>query len=341
MALHFSAAFVPIRDLTRPCNQAKKLNVGLLAASSDVSATTVDYKAYANGFKTVFAELPFKECKSTTGTIPADLVGTYFRCGPAMFSAGSIMPPKTSIIQPRDGPPVPDGKNPNRMVKHPFEGDGGVLAVTFRGEEEATARFRYVRTAAFTNERRKGQRLYKAMDSTRELGNTVGEGMGNDLHSPLFRHHLLPGLNKNRKNTSNTRAIYWGKRLFTMWEGGQPCKLDALALSTEGRSLLGGVLEQDDSFGCKMVYDPVKNTALMYGVAQGIPKSTVTVYEFNNKFRLIDGGKVVKNLPGFAMLSDLAATENFAIFIQPPVKAGVGFVLLKEPGKVLTLEKSS
>jgi all-trans-8'-apo-beta-carotenal 15,15'-oxygenase len=317
----------------------------------------VDFKAYANGYKTVFQELPFKKCEPSSGTIPQDLVGTYFRCGPAMFSAGSIMPPKTSIIQPRDGPPVPDGKNPKRMVQHPFEADGGVLAVTFQGSggddddnaeeslsssQDVTARFRYVRTNAFTNERKKGQRLYKAMDSTREVGPTAGGGMGNDLHTPLFRHHLQPGLNRNRKNTSNTRVVYWGKRLLSCWDGGQPYKLDALSLSTDGSSRLGGVLEEQGTMGCKLVYDPIKNRALMHAVTQSSRKSTVSIYEFNDEFRLVDegGGKSVQDLPGFAMLSDMAATSNYAVFVQPAVSASVQFLMVKEPGKVLTVEKN-
>lgn len=306
----------------------------------------VNFKAFANGYKTVFSELPFAECKASVGTIPTDLKGSYFRCGPAMFSAGSIPPPKTSIIQPRDGPPVPDGQNPKRMVQHPFEGDGGMLGVTFPGDGTATARFRYVRTVAFTNERRKGQRLYRGMDSTRDLGYAVGEGLGNDIHNPLFRHHLQPGLNKNRKNTSNTRAIYWGKRLLSLWEGGQPYKLDGLALSTEGRSQLGGVLEEQDPFGSKMVIDPVKQCALMYAVTQDTKSSRVTVFEFNDKFRLVedgeegDEGKVSVDLPGLALLSDMAVTENYAIFVQPAVSTGMQFLFVKEPGKIVTVERA-
>lgn len=307
----------------------------------------VDFQAYGNGYRTVFSELPFAECKASVGEIPTDLKGSYFRSGPAMFSAGSISPPKTSIIQPRDGPPIPDGQNPSRMVKHPFEADGGVLGVTFPGDGTATARFRYVRTTAFTNERRKGQRLYRGMDSTRELGyKTVGAGMGNDLHTPLFRHHLQPGLNKNRKNTSNTRAMYWGKRLLSMWEGGQPYKLDGLALSTEGRSQLGGILAEQDPFGSKVVIDPVKERALVYGVNQDAKKSQLTVYEFNSRFRLVDEGnerekgKVVMDLPGLALISDMAVTENYSLFVQPPVSTGMQFMLVREPGKVLTVEKA-
>eukprot|EP00980_Cylindrotheca_fusiformis_P008721 scaffold1868_cov193-Cylindrotheca_fusiformis.AAC.6 len=351
LALDYSDGFVSKSPkLTRA---ALRRRSGIFASTEDVrtqavsegeSSFEVDFEAYAKGYKTVFAELPAAECEARPGgKIPSDLKGTYYRTGPAMFSAGSIAPPKTSIIQPRDGPPIPDGQNPNRMVQHPFEGDGGILGVTFRGDgETATSRFRYIRTVAFTNERRKGQRLYRGMDSTRELGPSIGEGLGNDLHTPLFRHHLLPGLNKLRKNTSNSRAVYWGSRLLSMWEGGQPYKVDSLALSTEGRSLLGGVLKEADPLGSKLVVDPIKNRALVYGVRQDGKKSEITVYEFNDAFRLIKegGGKVSQEVPGLAMISDMAATENYSIFVQPPVSTAMQFLFVKEPGKVLTVERA-
>ena len=344
---------IKARPSTRSPPATDSFRVALLAATrdtsarvpgSDLSTVEVDFKAYSKGYKTVFAELPFAECTPSFGEVPNDLKGSYFRSGPAMFSAGSIAPPKTSIIQPRDGPPIPDGQNPARMVQHPFDGDGGVLGVTFAEDGSVTARYRYVRTIAFTNERRKGQRLYRGMDSTREMGPTIGEGMGNDLHTPLFRHHLQPGLNKNRKNTSNTRSIYWGKRLLNLWEGGQPYKMDGLALSTEGRSQLGGVLKEPDPFGSKMVIDPIKNHAIMYGIEQDGKRSEVTVYEFNDKFRLLaegDAGKVRQPLPGLALVSDMGATANYAIFVQPPVSVGMQFLLVKEPGKIAKVEKSA
>jgi carotenoid cleavage dioxygenase-like enzyme len=317
------------------------LNVAPSTEGAETAATvTPDMKAYSSGYSTVFDELPCRECAPSVGSIPKDLIGSYFRCGPAMFSAGSIVPPKSSIVQPKS-PPVPDGQDPERMVKHPFEGDGAVLGITFSGNATATARFRYVRTNAFTNERRKGKRLYAAMDSTRAMGPTAGAGVGNDMPLPLFRHHLLPGLNKLRKNTSNTRAIYWAKRLITLWEGGLPYKLDALALSTEGRSQLGGVLKEPEPLGSKAVLDSKKDRMLFYGNKQDSKASQLTVYEFNSKFRLVpeEGGKVVTELPGFALLSDFAATENYSVFVQPPVAAnGIQFMLSKEPGKTLTVE---
>ena len=50
--------------------------------SSIPSKNEVDFKAYGNGYKTVFSEVPFAECKASSGSIPSDLEGSYFRTGP-------------------------------------------------------------------------------------------------------------------------------------------------------------------------------------------------------------------------------------------------------------------
>lgn len=242
------------------------------------------------------------------------------------------------------------------MVKHPFEGDGAVLAITFHGDKKspsvddkepidttgkATVRFKYVRTNAFTNERKKGKKLYTGMESTRSMENAIG----NDLHLPLFRHHLMPGLNKFRKNTSNTRSVYFSKKLLSLWSGGLPYKLDSLALSTEGRSQLGGAVKKEDSaLGGKAVIDAARNRILFYGIDEDSKASQLNLYEFNAKFQPIkeNDGVVQVNLPGFAMIHDFAATDNYAVFVQPMVKVnGMQFMLSKEPGKTVSLDGSS
>lgn len=295
------------------------------------SSFSPDMKAFANGYQTVFEELPFQTCTPSFGTIPSDLVGSYFKAGPAMFTAGSIVPPKKSIVQPRQ-PPVPDGTDSNRMVQHPFEGDGAVLGITFGPDATVSARFRFVRTVAFTAERKKGAKLYTGMESTRVEG-----GEGNDLPLPLFRHHLMPGLNKKRKNTSNTRAIYWGQRLFTLWEGGQPYKLDGRALSTEGRSRLGGAIRGDqDPFGAKMSVDAHNQRALFYGIVQGQKVSELTLYEFDPSFALV--GRRSVDLPGCVIVNDFCTTRNFALVVAPTLDVNsMQFMVGKDPGKTLTL----
>lgn len=254
-----------------------------------------------------------------------------------MFSAGSLMPPKKSLTQPKE-PPAPDGTNLDRMVQHPFDGDGGVLGVTFNGDGTAIARYRYVRTAAMTRERKMGKKLYTGMEGTRESSSDDAAGQGNDFPVPLYKHHLLPGLNKLRKNTANTRAVYWSKKLLTLWEGGLPYKLDALGLSTEGRSQLGGVLGEVDPFGGKATLDLKKNRLVSYSNKQGSKSSDLTLYEFNAKFRVVS--EVEYTLPGFALLSDFCITDKYALFVQPPVVTnGMQFMMSKDPSKSLKVEQ--
>lgn len=303
------------------------------AAPQKKSFTSPDMEAYSSGFSTVFEEQPCNVAKPSMGEIPADFQGTYYRCGPSMFSAGSIIPPKTSLVQPKS-PPVPDGQDAERMVPHPFEADGGIVAVTINSEKEVVSRFRYVRTNAFSNERKRGARLYTGMDSTRTSSGKQ------DLLWPTFRHHLQPGLNKNRKNTSNTRVVFWGKKLLTLWEGGLPYKLNELALSTEGRSQLGGILKEQDPFGGAAVYDSNQDRMLFYGNKQDAGGSDLTIFEFNNKFRLRE--KLEVKLPGVGLISDMAVTKNFCVLVQPPVAVnGMQFMFNKEPGKILSLESGA
>mmetsp|Transcript_22950 Transcript_22950/g.35899 ORF Transcript_22950/g.35899 Transcript_22950/m.35899 type:complete len:660 (+) Transcript_22950:210-2189(+) len=321
-----------------------------------------DMQAYSNGFKTVFDEVSCSLSTPTEGELPPDLMGTYYKSGPAMFSAGSLPPPKNSLVKPKQ-PPVPDGEDMSRMVLHPFDADGAVLAMTFHGQDaietgdsdadeaadivdtkgKVTTRFRYVRTNAFNNERKKGKKLYTGMESTRS--NDSGGSVGNDLSLPFYRHHLLNGLNKLRKNTSNTRAVYFGKRLLTMWAGGLPYKLDSLALSTDGRSQLGGIIKKEESaMSSSAVIDSKRNRILFYGIDEGSSGSTLNIYEFNSKFQSIkdNDGAVQLELPGLALVYDFGVTENYCLFVQPQLKVnGMQYMLNKEPGKSATLESQS
>jgi len=316
-------------------------------------------QAFSNGYKTAFAEISCALSEPTAGALPSDLVGTYYKCGPAMFSAGSLPPPQNSLVKPKT-PPVPDGEDAGRMVSHPFEGDGAMLAITFhgdkaggdRGEDEddgprvdtagkVTTRYRYIRTTAFTNERKKGKKMYTGMESTRAIPSSVG----NDLPLPFHRHHLLPGLNKMRKNTSNTRAVYFGKKLLSMWSGGLPYKLDSLALSTDGKTQLGGIIKREEaSIGGKAAIDAKKNRILFFGVDEESGSSQLNLYEFNSKFQAIEDmdGKVEVKLPGLALISDFSVTDQYAVFVQPLLKVnGMQYMLSKEPGKTTSLEGES
>ena len=125
---------------------------------------------------------------------------------------------------------------------------------------------------------------------------------------------------------------------MTLWEGGLPYKLDALGLSTEGRSQLGGVLNEDDPFSGQAVQDAKNNRLVAYRNKQGSGSSELTLYEFNAKFRV--ASEVEYKLPGFAVISDFAITDKYAVFIQPPIATnGMSFMMSKDPVKALKVEQ--
>ena len=62
--------------------------------------------------------------------------------------------------------------------------------------------------------RKKGKKLCKGAEGRHNGPAAVS--VGNALPLPFFWHHLLPGLNKMRKNTANTRTMHFGRRLLSL-----------------------------------------------------------------------------------------------------------------------------
>jgi len=308
-------------------------------SSSPKTASTLtepDIEAYASGYKTFNTDITYRQYKPSKGTIPKDLIGTYYRVGPSMYTSGSLINEKNKEV-------VEDGSDIDRMVKHPFDGDGAILGLTFHKDdvEQAdddimTMRYRYVRTVGFKSENRKHRKLYTGMESTRL---NAKDTIMNDYPIPFGRYHLQPGINKNRKNISNTRPIFWSNKLFTTFEGALPYKLDHIALGTEGKSQFGGILKKNTPLGNKACYDPIQKRIVFYANNNNDSKSaTLTLYEFNANFQL-EYEKEVKLNTGFMMIYDFALTKDYSIFIQPAVNVnGMQFMLSKEPGKTLSLD---
>lgn len=313
-----------------------------------------DMEAFSNGFYTVKEEIPFEKVtsESIVGNIPNDLKGTYYKVGPAMFTAGSLPSPAAR----KQKLEISDGQDINRMVKHPFDADGAIFAMTFGNQEtgadttddiDITYRYRYIRTVAFERERKKSSRLYNAMDQTRTESIGTGDSVNNDYPLPLLRHHLQPGLNKQRKNTANTRVVHWGQKLISFWDGGLPYKLCSLSLSTEGKSQLG-VLPPDASICSKSAYDAQNKRMAFYGTSyNNVGGSTISIYEFNSRFRLVatqqDEAVAPQewNIPGYALINDGFAltSPSWYVFIQPPVVMNqLQFMIGKDPSKSLSID---
>ncbi|WP_437725669.1 carotenoid oxygenase family protein [Sorangium sp. So ce861] len=133
------------------------------------------------------------------GALPEGLEGTLFRVGPARATLFGV------------------------RVPHPFEADGGVLAVRMAGGR-AEGAHRLVRSRGLVEELAAGRRLY-----------------GSTLPWPARLLRALRGGGEG-KNVANTSPFVAGGRLFALMEAGRPTELDPATLDTLGESDLGGVL---------------------------------------------------------------------------------------------------
>jgi all-trans-8'-apo-beta-carotenal 15,15'-oxygenase len=101
-----------------------------------------------------------------------------------------------------------------RHYKHVLDGDGFVVSFRFnKGHIVYTGRF--VETEYFVKEEKACKILFRNVFGTQRDG-----GM------------LANAFDMNLKNVANTNVIYWGGRLFALWEAGRPYELDPDTLAT-------------------------------------------------------------------------------------------------------------
>ncbi|MEC4894999.1 MAG: carotenoid oxygenase family protein [Oscillatoria sp. PMC 1051.18] len=223
------------------------------------------------------------------GEIPKDLQGTLFRNGPGLLDING------------------------REIAHPFDGDGLICAITFKGGR-AYFRNRFVRTAGFIKEQKAGKILYRGVFGTQKPGG---------LWANAFDFKI--------KNIANTNVIYWGEKLLALWEAAEPHSLNPATLQTFGLDYLDGILAPGDPFAAHPKIDPscqMDNGApclVNFAIKPGF-STTIIVYE------LAPDGQLLRRrehqVPGFAFIHDFAITPNYCIFFQNPVKFNpIPFVL--------------
>ena len=191
-----------------------------------------------------------------------------------------------------------------QKIGHPFDGDGMICAITFN-QGRAHFQNRYVRTEGYVKEQEAGKILYRGFGTQKSGG------------------WLANIFNTNFKNAANTNVIYWGGKLWAMWEGGQPHQLNPKTLETIGQDDLDGLLETNQPFSAHPKI--IDNTFINFGV-KGVTSQTLTIFELDAQ------GKKLKEhshpLKGFAILHDTLVTPNYYIFIQHPFKVeGLPFLL--------------
>ncbi len=191
-----------------------------------------------------------------------------------------------------------------QKIGHPFDGDGMICAITFN-QGRAHFKNRYVRTEGYVKEQEAGKILYRGFGTQKKGG------------------WLANIFDTNFKNAANTNVIYWGGKLWAMWEGGQPHQLDPKTLETIGQDDLNGLLEPNQPFSAHPKI--IDNTFINFGV-KGVTSQTLTIFELDAQ-----GNKLKEHshpLKGFAILHDVLVTPNYYIFMQHPFKVeGLPFLL--------------
>ncbi|CAJ1351531.1 unnamed protein product, partial [Effrenium voratum] len=216
-------------------------------------------------------------CSLYSEDLPKDLRGTYFKNGPAKLKVGED------------------------VIKHPFDADGMVAAVTFDGEGHAHFRNRFVRTPGFVEELGAGQMLYRGQFSLKPGG------------------WLANAFDMRLKHVANTGVMEVAGRLFALWEAGKPFELDPKSLATLGESDLNGGLTEEEPF---TAHPRVDFNGTQFGFnyrpepVNGVTQ--VSFFEFTSDLAL--ASRVDAELPGFGFYHDFLVTENYFILSKPPIE---------------------
>lgn len=160
------------------------------------------------------------------GSIPPQLSGKWYRNGPGKFNLSSSSSPSSLS---NDHTSSTHTTKPKESVSHPYDGDGYIAQVTIKNSQ-AFLRGRFIQTAEYLAELKEEKVLFRGTFGTQRAGGPLNNIM--DLHV---------------KNTSNTNVIAWGreegkKKVWGLFEAGQPYELNADTLETIGIDTLGGHL---------------------------------------------------------------------------------------------------
>lgn len=158
-----------------------------------------------------------------------------------------------------------------------------------------------MRTRAFLKERRAQQILYRGA-----FGTQIPGGWLSNI------------LNVNVKNVANTNVLYWNDRLYSLWEGGLPHRLEADSLSTVGESRWKGALGPKQPFSAHPKVDPVSGNLISFSTLMGLSDTSFAIFEIDDKSNFIKSRKIT--IPGFAFAHDIGVTENYYLLFKYPME---------------------
>lgn len=289
-----------------------------VATSAEQASVPWDRDGWVAGYRTAPSEDSYSvRCDE----LPADLVGTFFRNVPAKFEVGE------------------------QRIKHPFDADGMLVALTFDGAGQVHFRNRFVRTKGYVRETQAGKMLYPgqfsnprpiwagglevraARRASRLAALPPARAAATMLLAarPLLTR-LAAGGGAQPKNVANTNVLWWGGRLLALWEGGRPHLMDSLSLATSRESDLAGLLKPGDTFSAHPRRDVANNRLVNFAYMPNplSGKTQLTFYEFGPDFRPInkERPRLLASVPGFCLVHDFALTANYYVVTQAPTSFG-------------------
>lgn len=225
--------------------------------------------------------------KLKAGSIPKDLQGTLYRNGP--------------LLMQRNG----------RRVGHLFDGDGGVLKVSFENGE-ARASYAYIRHPKFDHEEKHDRFIY--------------QNFGTEARNPFYRNFLQV------KNPHNTSLLSLNKRLYALAEGGLPFELDSETLEPIGPSTIQGSLppERPDlpsggAYSAHPVVDRETGITYGFGVLQGFEKNVLNLYKHDPEGNLITQNTIDCQA---IIIHDACKVGDFLVFADAPLTVNMVSIAL-------------
>lgn len=181
-------------------------------------------------------------------------------------------------------------------VGHIFDGDGMVTRIRI-DESGVHCRNRYVHTREY-------RRSQHTSQPPRGFSTQRAGGMlANALRFPA--------------NMSNTNVLIHDRRLYSLWEGGRPYRLNPTTLETIGEENFSGALKRLGAFSAHPKSDPQTGEVFNFGL-DFFPRPMIRCYRLSPQRELVTIATIP--IPRLAFVHDFALTQRHLILVIDPIE---------------------
>jgi all-trans-8'-apo-beta-carotenal 15,15'-oxygenase len=183
-----------------------------------------------------------------------------------------------------------------------LSGDGLIRRLSFAADGRVRYTSRYVQTRKYEAE----------VDANRPKLRTAGTQLPG---GPLANAFRMPAAE------ANTHVTLHAGKLHALHEGGPPVELDPETLATIGDDTFDGALSRRTLFSAHPHYDPHTGDMYTFGVDPTGRTPMVRTYRWTKDGALENIRDF--SIPYFSFLHDFAVTQDWLVFIIPPLKASI------------------